>query len=95
MTVDVAIIGLGYVGLPLAAEATRAGLTVLGYDVNASVVEALNDGRSHIDDLTDADIAKMRSAGFRAPTDEAEIGTAEAALICVPTPLFADGGPGF
>ncbi len=93
MTVDVAIIGLGYVGLPLAAEATRAGLTVLGYDVNASVVEALNDGRSHIDDLTDADIAKMRSAGFRATTDEAEIGTAEAALICVPTPLSADGGP--
>ena len=93
MTVDVAIIGLGYVGLPLAAEATRAGLTILGYDVNASVVEALNDCRSHIDDLTDADIAKMRSAGFRATTDEAEIGTAEAVLICVPTPLSADGGP--
>ena len=93
MTVDVAIIGLGYVGLPLAAEATRAGLTVLGYDVNAAVVEALNQGRSHIDDLNDADIAKMRSTGFRATTDEAQIGTAEAALICVPTPLSADGGP--
>ncbi|MGH9250521.1 MAG: nucleotide sugar dehydrogenase [Acidimicrobiales bacterium] len=93
MSVDVVIIGLGYVGLPLAAEAARAGLTVLGYDVNASVVEALNEGRSHIDDLTDADIAKMRAAGFRATLDEAEIGTADAALICVPTPISADGGP--
>jgi nucleotide sugar dehydrogenase len=93
VVVDVAIIGLGYVGLPLAQEASRAGLTVLGFDVDAGVVDALNEGRSHIDDLTDADVAKMRDAGFRATTHEAEIPTAEVAVICVPTPLSEDGGP--
>jgi UDP-N-acetyl-D-mannosaminuronate dehydrogenase len=66
VVVDVAIIGLGYVGLPLAQEASRAGLTVLGFDVDAGVVDALNEGRSHVDDLTDADVAKLRDAGFRA-----------------------------
>jgi UDP-N-acetyl-D-glucosamine dehydrogenase len=93
VSVDVVILGLGYVGLPLAAEATRAGLTVLGYDVDASVVGALNEGRSHVDDLTDADVAKMRDAGFRATTDETEIGAGDVAVICVPTPLSEDGGP--
>jgi UDP-N-acetyl-D-glucosamine dehydrogenase len=93
VSVDAVILGLGYVGLPLAAEATRAGLTVLGYDVDASVVGALNEGRSHVDDLTDADVAKMRDAGFRATTDETEIGAGDVAVICVPTPLSEDGGP--
>ncbi|MDO5712629.1 MAG: NAD(P)-binding domain-containing protein, partial [Micrococcales bacterium] len=63
---DVAIIGLGYVGLPLAQEAAAAGLRVLGYDVSARVVGALSDGRSHVDDLSDADIARMIDAGFEA-----------------------------
>jgi UDP-N-acetyl-D-glucosamine dehydrogenase len=93
MSIDVVVLGLGYVGLPLAREAVSAGLTVLGFDVDALVVEGLNAGRSQLDDLTDADIAKMRSAGFRATTDERAIGTAHAALICVPTPLHKDGGP--
>ena len=93
MTVDVVIIGLGYVGLPLAQEATRAGMSVLGFDINAGVVEGLNQGRSHVDDLTDADIAEMVAGGFRATNDEAEIGAAKVAVICVPTPLSDDGGP--
>jgi UDP-N-acetyl-D-glucosamine dehydrogenase len=93
VAVDVVIIGLGYVGLPLAQEASRAGMSVLGFDTDRGVVDALNDGRSHVDDLTDADVAKMRDAGFRATTDEAEIGTAAVAVICVPTPLSDDGGP--
>jgi nucleotide sugar dehydrogenase len=93
VAVDVVIIGLGYVGLPLAQEASRAGMSVLGFDVNAALVDALNDGRSHVDDLTDADVAKMRDAGFRATTDETEIATAAVAVICVPTPLAEDGGP--
>jgi UDP-N-acetyl-D-glucosamine dehydrogenase len=93
MPVDVVIIGLGYVGLPLAQEASRVGISVLGFDVNGVVVEALNNGHSHIDDLTDADIAKMLDAGFRATTDAAEIGSADVVVICVPTPLSQDGGP--
>jgi nucleotide sugar dehydrogenase len=93
VTVDVVIIGLGYIGLPLAQEATRAGMSVLGFDIHAGVVDALNDGRSHVDDLADSDIAKMIDAGFRATTDEAEIASADVAVLCVPTPLSEDGGP--
>jgi UDP-N-acetyl-D-glucosamine dehydrogenase len=93
MSVDVVIIGLGYVGLPLAHEASRAGMSVLGLDVNDTVVEALNNGHSHVDDLTDVDIAKMLDAGFRATTTTAEIEDADVAVICVPTPLSQDGGP--
>ncbi|MFE9956950.1 nucleotide sugar dehydrogenase [Micromonospora sp. NPDC005299] len=90
---DLVVLGLGYVGLPLAQQALRAGLSVVGYDVNIDVVRALNDGSSHVDDLSDADIAEMLRHGFRATTDQSEIGTAETAVICVPTPLSEDGGP--
>ncbi|WP_109472750.1 nucleotide sugar dehydrogenase [Ornithinimicrobium cavernae] len=93
MAVDAVIIGLGYVGLPLAQEATRAGLSILGYDINQGVVDALNAGTSHIDDLSDADIAEMVAGGFRATTDESEIASAQVAVICVPTPLSDEGGP--
>jgi nucleotide sugar dehydrogenase len=93
MTVDVVVLGLGYVGLPLAQEATRAGLRVLGFDVKPDVVQALSSGRSHVDDLTDADVAEMVRLGFRATGDEAEIATATTAVICVPTPLASAGGP--
>jgi UDP-N-acetyl-D-glucosamine dehydrogenase len=88
-----AIIGLGYVGLPLAQQAARSGLSVVGFDVNASMVESLNGGRSHIDDLTDADIAEMLSTGFTATTDETILAQADAIVICVPTPLSVDGEP--
>jgi UDP-N-acetyl-D-glucosamine dehydrogenase len=90
---DVVILGLGYVGLPLAQQATRAGLTVLGFDVNAAVVDALGAGRSHVDDLADADVAEMLAGGFRTTTDETLIATAETAVICVPTPLAEGDGP--
>jgi UDP-N-acetyl-D-glucosamine dehydrogenase len=93
LTVDVVILGLGYVGLPLAREATLAGMSVVGFDVNAALVEALNAGRSHIDDLSDDDVARMTGRGFRATTDERELATAKAAIICVPTPLSEEGGP--
>ncbi|AGL20394.1 nucleotide sugar dehydrogenase [Actinoplanes sp. N902-109] len=93
MSFDVAILGLGYVGLPLAQQATRAGLTVFGFDVNAAVVAALGAGRSHVDDLSDADVAEMLAGGFRAGTDETLIGTADTAVICVPTPLAEGDGP--
>jgi UDP-N-acetyl-D-glucosamine dehydrogenase len=90
---DVVVVGLGYVGLPLVAEATRAGLSVVGLDVSPRVVQGLNAGRSHVDDLSDAAIADLVDRGFRATDDAAVVAEAEAVVICVPTPLRADGGP--
>jgi len=93
--VDVVIIGLGYVGLPLAQEAVRAGLRVTGLDIRQATVEGLNAGRSHVDDLSDADIAAMLAGGFRAVTNVAGIaGTGpDVIVICVPTPLSESDGP--
>lgn len=93
MTRDLVVIGLGYVGLPLAQEASRAGLAVTGLDVSAGVVDGLNAGRSHVDDLSDADIADMLERGFTATTDASVIADARAVVICVPTPLTPEGGP--
>lgn len=90
---DLVVIGMGYVGLPLAQEATRAGLSVTGLDVSSPVVEGLNAGRSHVDDLSDADVAQMRDAGFEATTDPSVIADADTVVICVPTPLTPEGGP--
>ena len=90
---DLVVIGLGYVGLPLAKEATTAGLRVVGLDVTNAIVDGLNAGRSHVDDLSDDDIAAMVAAGFRATTDASAIADAETVVICVPTPLGEAGGP--
>jgi UDP-N-acetyl-D-glucosamine dehydrogenase len=90
---DAVILGLGYVGLPLAQQAIRAGMSVLGFDVNTAVVAALGAGRSHVDDLSDADVAEMVAGGFRTTTDETLIATADVAVICVPTPLSEGDGP--
>ncbi|MGE5292325.1 MAG: nucleotide sugar dehydrogenase [Micromonosporaceae bacterium] len=93
MEVDLVVIGLGYVGMPLAREAVRSGLSVVGYDRSRAVADGLNSGRSHVDDVSDADIAAMLARGFRAVSDEAEVPAPETAVICVPTPLSAEGGP--
>jgi UDP-N-acetyl-D-glucosamine dehydrogenase len=91
---NVVIIGLGYVGLPLAQEAARAGLSVTGLDVKRATVDGLNAGRSHVDDLSDADIAAMVAAGFRATADAADIAAGpDVIVICVPTPLSESDGP--
>ena len=93
MSTDAVVLGLGYVGLPLAQEAVRSGVSVAGFDVSTAVVEGLNAGQTHIDDLSDADVGQMVQAGFRASTDEAVIGEAGVAVICVPTPLSLEGSP--
>ena len=93
MSIDLLVIGLGYVGLPLAREATLSGLSVVGFDLNTEIVACLNSGRSHVDDISDADIAEMVARGFRATTLEAEAGLPEAIVICVPTPLSTDSTP--
>ena len=90
---DLVVIGLGYVGLPLARGAVRAGLRVVGLDRSAEVVDGLNSGRSHIDDISDAELGEMREKGFAATTDGSVISTAGAVVICVPTPLTSHGAP--
>ncbi|MEU1338824.1 nucleotide sugar dehydrogenase [Streptomyces sp. NPDC005827] len=91
--VELAVIGLGYVGLPLAREASLVGLRVAGLDLDPRVVEGLNAGHSHVDDVSDEDVARMRQAGFTAYTDDACLARAQTVVICVPTPLSEDGGP--
>lgn len=91
--VDVVVMGQGYVGLPLAQEAVRAGLSTVGFDVSPRVVEGLNSGKSHIDDLSDEDIDEMIAQGFSASDDPEVLSRASAIVICVPTPLSEDGAP--
>jgi UDP-N-acetyl-D-glucosamine dehydrogenase len=89
-----AIVGLGYVGLPLALQFARRGVRVLGLDVDAKKVAALNAGRSYIRHLPAAEIKKLVRAGkFSASTDFAQIEKVGAVLICVPTPLKKNRTP--
>jgi UDP-N-acetyl-D-glucosamine dehydrogenase len=84
----VAIVGLGYVGLPLAVEFAKAGFKVIGYDVSERVVSLLNSGKSHIQDVPSAEVAELvRRKLFTATTDEARLADADAISIAVPTPL--------
>ena len=87
------VIGLGYVELPLAREASLSGLRVVGYDLNEEIVAGLNSGRSHVGDIPSADVAEMLAKGFRATAAETEAGDPETIVICVPTPLSADSTP--
>jgi len=87
------VIGQGYVGLPMALRAAEKGFSVIGLDNNASLVEALTAGRSHIDDVSDSDLKAGLVGGYSASTDASCIATADVVVVCVPTPLSADGGP--
>ncbi|WP_326681943.1 nucleotide sugar dehydrogenase [Streptomyces sp. NBC_01237] len=93
MRSDLVVIGLGYVGLPLAVEAGRSGLSVIGLDRDAATVARLNDGVSHVDDIDDATVDGLRAQGFTATTDERVIAETDTVVICVPTPLSTHGGP--
>ena len=84
----VAVIGLGYVGLPLAVEVARAGLSVVGFDVNIQKVEELKSGRSYIPDVATAQVAEVvRSGHFHVSSDPAVLADVDIIDICVPTPL--------
>ncbi len=91
--VHVAVIGLGYVGLPLALLFAEERIRVTGFDIDAAKVEALNRGESYIHRIAAEEIAVARAVGFRATTDFAEIKECDAVLICVPTPLHTDHTP--
>jgi UDP-N-acetyl-D-glucosamine dehydrogenase len=80
------IVGLGYVGLPLAVELAQAGYRVLGFDVNPDVVDGLNAGRSHVKDVSDEQLRKQCER-FTATTDMSRLAEPDAISICVPTPL--------
>ncbi|HVB32643.1 MAG TPA: nucleotide sugar dehydrogenase [Gemmatimonadaceae bacterium] len=90
----VGVIGLGYVGLPLAMEFARAGLRVVGYDISERVVALLNRGESHIQDVAAADVAAFVKSGmFEATADESRLGEVDAISIAVPTPLAKTRDP--
>lgn len=83
----VGIIGLGYVGIPLAIRICETGIEVLGFDIDTSRVESLNSGLSPIKHLDGSAITKALESGFSATTDFSRSGECDALLICVPTPL--------
>jgi UDP-N-acetyl-D-glucosamine dehydrogenase len=90
---EFAVIGLGYVGLPLAQAATAAGLQGVGLDNSASLVASLSSGHSHVDDLSDDDVRAMLDGGFSATSCASVLQRADTIVICVPTPLAKEGGP--
>ncbi len=93
-TATVGIIGLGYVGLPLAVEFAKGGFKVIGYDVSERVCKALMEGRSHIQDVPSADVAKLvKQKLFVATTEESHLRDADAISIAVPTPLVKTRDP--
>jgi UDP-N-acetyl-D-glucosamine dehydrogenase len=84
---NLAVIGLGYVGLPLAIEAANNKLKVAGYDINESVVDNLNKSTSHVEDITDKVLQDALSKDFLITTDSSVLGESEFIVISVPTPL--------
>ena len=84
---NLAVIGLGYVGLPLAIEAANNKLKVAGYDINKSVVDSLNKSTSHVEDITDKVLEDALSKDFLITSDSSVLGESEFIVISVPTPL--------
>ena len=88
------VVGLGYVGLPLAARAARKGTRVIGFDVDPGVAEGVNAGRSHILDLADEELREARArGGLEATTDMSRLASCDAIAVCVPTPLSRTRDP--
>ncbi|MDD5745301.1 MAG: nucleotide sugar dehydrogenase, partial [Mesotoga sp.] len=84
----VGVIGLGYVGLPLAVEKAKAGFKVIGFDIQESKVKMVNEGHNYIGDVVNADLEKIVSDGhLRATVDFDELSNCDVVAICVPTPL--------
>jgi UDP-N-acetyl-D-glucosamine dehydrogenase len=93
-TARIGVIGLGYVGLPLAVEFARAGFHVVGYDVSERVVKLVNDGQSHIKDVAGSAVAALVKEGLlEATADPTRLGELDAVSIAVPTPLAKTRDP--
>ena len=92
-TARVGVIGLGYVGLPLALRFSEAGFRVLGFDIDQAKADAINSGRSYFLHIPDAAVAAARARCFEATTQVSRAAEADALIICVPTPLTASREP--
>ena len=91
---NIAVIGLGYVGLPLSLQFARSGVTVLGLDIDLAKVEAINCGRSYIQHIESGAIqTQLKAKRFAASTDFSRISEVEGVIICVPTPLNKNREP--
>lgn len=93
MSVDLVVVGVGYVGLPLAEAASAEGLSVVGYDTSPLVAAAVAAGRSHVPDVHTRRLQAMRAKGFTVTTDPEVLSNAETIVLCVPTGLNSDGEP--
>ena len=90
----IAIVGLGYVGLPLSFQFARSGVTVLGIDIDTTKVDSLNQGKSYIKHIPSEAVAELlRSGTFSATSDFSRIREVSAIIICVPTPLTKNREP--
>ena len=88
--IHIAVIGLGYVGLPLAVEKAKAGFKTIGFDIQQKRVDMVNRGENYIGDVVQEDLASLVKSGmFKATTDYSLIGECDFIAICVPTPLDA------
>ena len=93
-TVTLGVVGLGYVGLPLAVEKAKAGFHVIGFDVQSQKVDMVNAGHNYIGDVVNADLEKIVKDGhLRATTDFASVSSCDCVCIAVPTPLDAHQQP--
>lgn len=90
----IAIVGLGYVGLPLSLQFAKSGVTVLGLDIDSAKVDSLNQGRSYIKHITSEAVSDLvRSGAFSSSTDFGRVKEVSAIIICVPTPLNKNREP--
>ena len=89
----IAVIGLGYVGLPLAIRFSQEDFSVTGFDIDDEKVKLLIAGKSYIKHINAADIAAMSANGFKATTDFSKIAEVDVIIICVPTPLGVHNEP--
>jgi UDP-N-acetyl-D-glucosamine dehydrogenase len=91
---SIAVIGLGYVGLPLSLQFARSGVSVIGLDIDCVKVDALNNGSSYIQHIKPESVASQVEAGrFVATNDFSRVALVEAVIICVPTPLNKNREP--
>jgi len=90
----IAVVGLGYVGLPLSFQFSRSGVSVLGLDIDTTKVDSLNQGRSYIKHIPSEAVSEaLRSGTFSASTDFGRVREVDAVIICVPTPLNKNREP--
>jgi UDP-N-acetyl-D-glucosamine dehydrogenase len=87
------IIGLGYVGLPLAVAMSKSGYEVVGVDVDSEKIHKLRDGESYLSDISDNEVSELLDSGFEPTTDYDELSDVSYISICVPTPYSKTGQP--